>query len=152
LGQAGSLPLLQVGADQPYGASGGGVGLTDYLYNAVTGTLDSTQIAAIQQANYAANLQAATDPTTGVVNQALLTQANANSDAALAQVVAQTPTQSTGSTIADLWDSAIGTGPGIGTTLSNWFSGLTSSGTSLATWALIIGGAGLGVYLIAKSL
>jgi hypothetical protein len=122
------------------------------LQNLATGTLSPAQIALIKARAQADNAVAATDPNTGLVNDAVLTQANANLDSAIA-AGANVSNQSTGSVIADLIDTAQGTGPGFLASLGigSGPSGSTNWNSILQT-LLIVGAVGLGGYFIVKKL
>lgn len=122
--------------------------------NLTTGTLSPAQAQAIKDQTYINNAQAATDPLTGEVNQALLDQANAQSDAEI-DVATNVSGQSTGSVLADLWDTAQGTGPGFWASLglgSGPSAPNTPNWTSILQTVAIIAVVGVSGYLIVKAL
>ena len=124
--------------------------------NLTTGTLSAAQLQVIVSNGDHDNLIAATDPNTGLVNVALLNQENAQLAAEVASA-ANVSGQSTGSVIADLADTAQGTGPGFWASLgigsSSGSSGLpTINWTSLLQTLAIIAALGLGGYFIVKKL
>ena len=134
--------------------------LPNLVYNSVTGTLDSNQLAQIQAANVAANTQAATNPATGQVNQPLLDQANTESAGGVAGA-ANVTNLSTGSWLANLADQLQGTytgalglpgtTPALGTPVASSAGGGIDWTSILETVALIAGG-GLAIYFIVKAL
>ena len=127
--------------------------------NAATGTLSAGQLADLQAQQHLENQQAATNPVTGEVNQALLTQANEESDAEMA-AAANVSNLSTGSWLANLSDQIqgqytgrlgiIGFTPPLGTPVPSAGSGI--DWTSILESIALYGGAGLLAYLLAKRL
>jgi hypothetical protein len=122
--------------------------------NISTGTLSPAQLQYLTDQAALNNVQAATDPTTGEVNETLLAQSNAN----LASLVAQganVSSQSTGSVLADLADTAQGTGPGLLASLGinpSSTGGLpTINWSSILQTLLIFGAIGLGGYFLIKA-
>ncbi len=122
--------------------------------NLTTGTLSPAQLQYIQMEGEDANQVAAATPTTGQVNQPLLDQANAQLMAETA-AASNVTAQSTGSVLADLVDTAQGTGPGLLASLginSSAAGGLSINWSSVLQSVLIFGGLGLAAYFIVKKL
>jgi len=133
--------------------------LSSLWTNITTGSLSPAQLAAQGAATNAANKQAATSPTTGVVNQALQDQANAQAAAEI-PAAANVSNISTGSWLANFTDMLQGTytgalglpgsTPPLGTPVPSGGSGFDWA--SIAETVAIYGGIGLGAYLLLKKL
>ena len=81
--------------------------LPNLITDSLTGSLSSNQLMQLQAANAAANLQAATNPITGQVNQSLLNQADTESAAGVGPAANVTGVN-TGSWFANLADKLSG--------------------------------------------
>ena len=119
-----------------------------FIYNSITGDRTPAQIEAQDATDAAANLQAATNPVTGVVNTALLTQANAQAATEQRAAGAEAEARSTGSSVADLWDNLLANLFGVG---SGGGSGTPGSGIDWTTIA-VLAALGLGGYIVIKEL
>jgi hypothetical protein len=127
--------------------------------NINTGTLSNSQLGIINAANAAALKQAATNPVTGEVNQALLNQDLAAGPAET-QAAANVTNISTGSWFANVNDMLQGTytgalglpgfTPPLGTPVPSAGPGI--DWTSLLETAALYGGGGLLAYLLLKRL
>jgi hypothetical protein len=150
---ANDLATLQAQGNYLLSAPGG------FWQNISTGTLSPAQLQVIAAQNAANNLQAATDPNTGQVNQALLAQANADAAAGVAPA-ADVSNLSTGSWLANLSDQLQGTytgalglpgfTPALGTPVAPPSGGGTDWGSILGTVALLAA-LGIGGYLVFKA-
>jgi len=118
----------------------------DFWANATTGLPSENQLATLKQQRDAALLQASTDPVTGSVDTLLLQQQIAAADADVANVIGQAAKTSTGSTVADLFDSLQGSGPYSLPSGTDWAKGL-----GVVANILIIGGVVVGGYYLYKA-
>ena len=103
----GSLLVAPLGRD-PVTGNFSFMAWPNAIYDAATGMIDSNQQAQILTADQVANLQAATNPITGAVNQQLLDTSNAQAAAGIGPA-SNVSNISTGSWLANVADSIQGT-------------------------------------------
>lgn len=140
-------------ADNPVVQAGASIG--NLLYDAATGSLDLAQVQGIDNQNATDIKRAATNQITGTLNQDLANQETQQMVNDVNSVITQSNLTSTGSVIADLWDTTLGTGPGVIPSLSAWWNRNVappgpSNPSNLLLYAVIAALAGGAIYFVVR--